>query len=147
MDDCKLNNSIITGDFESGYIQIKNLSSKELIDKLLPYVYENPSMIYYGFLSFLISKNSTSENHYVTSVILTTAMNYFAGAYDLAYFHAQQSINISPNDLSYQEFILLFHSIPDKLLSDEKALMFAKNILAQKEDNINALKIIEKLEK
>jgi len=61
-------------------------------------------------------------------------------------FHAKKALELKPNDISLQEYLLLYHTLPDKLLSDQEAEQLAKNILKFDPNNsaaLNALKDIK----
>jgi hypothetical protein len=142
----KLNDLILDKEFDLAFEDVKKMETEELIDILLTFSFENSSIIYYGFASFMISQKDCAENHYLASVILTSGLTHFKGAYDLAYYHAKKAVELSPSDVSYQEFILLFYNIPEKILPKNEALKFAKNVLDIDSSNQNALNIIQRLE-
>ncbi|MBN2910566.1 hypothetical protein JQC72_13750 [Polycladomyces sp. WAk] len=45
-------------------------------------------------------------------------------------------------DVSVKEFLLLFHEIPEKLISEDEAKKIAMEVLKEKPDSIPALRIL-----
>lgn len=151
MDKYKLNQSILLGNFELAFQMIRHLSLSEILDILFIFMYDYPSILYYGFFSFLIKKNETAEYHYGASLILSNPLNIIKDAENLAFYHALKCIEIEPDSIDYHEYILIFNSIPMsnypfKLLGDVEAIHISNNILKLDPDNKTALATIQKIQ-
>ncbi|BBW96444.1 hypothetical protein ACPVTF_08110 [Geobacillus icigianus] len=79
--------------------------------------------------SYLINNNETAYYHYLASELLSTAFCHLPDAYASALYHAKRAVELSPEDVSLKEHLLLFHDIPEKLISKEEAKAIAQEIL------------------
>ncbi|KQU21835.1 hypothetical protein ASG65_21265 [Bacillus sp. Leaf13] len=70
------------------------------------------------------------------------ALNHLEGDYQTSFHHAKKAEELSPNDMSYKEYLFFFHAIPDKLLGNEEALEIANEILKNELNNKVSLTVI-----
>jgi hypothetical protein len=139
----KFNDAILRGDFKSAKELASDMDMETLRDTLCLLAYDSGSITSYGFVNDLLLEVETSEIHYTASFIMGMALNHLEGAYQIAFHHAYKAAELSPNDMSYQEYLLFFHAIPDKLLRNKEAIKIAKNILEKEPKNETALLVIE----
>ena len=99
---------------------------------------DDKSICSYSFICFLLIKNETAEYHCLASELLEIAFFYLTGSYEAALNHTRRAIELVPNNIGYQEKLLLFNDYPEKIVSDEEAVQVARNILLQESDNIVA---------
>ncbi|WP_278343214.1 hypothetical protein [Parageobacillus thermoglucosidasius] len=62
-------------------------------------------------------------------------MCHLPDAYASALYHAKRAVELSPEDVSLKEHLLLFYEIPEKLISKEEAKAIAQEILKIITDN------------
>ncbi|KQL42351.1 hypothetical protein AN960_03695 [Bacillus sp. FJAT-25509] len=137
--------AILSGDFNRARELSSNMDGESLLEALFLIAYEEESIAPYGFANFQLLEEETSENHYVISFILSMALNYLGGAYQISFHHAKKAIELSPYDISYKEYLLYFNALPEKLLKNEEAIEVANLILVKDPTNTTALKVINEL--
>ncbi|QSO46734.1 tetratricopeptide repeat protein [Alicyclobacillus mengziensis] len=57
-------------------------------------------------------------------------------------FHTRRAIELSPDDVSLKEHLLLFHDIPEKLVTTEEARKIAEEIISVAPDSPTAKSIL-----
>ncbi|WP_342601071.1 hypothetical protein MHB48_08740 [Psychrobacillus sp. FSL H8-0483] len=138
----KFNDAILLGDFVKAKELASQMDMDSLRETLFLLAYDNENIATYGFISYLLLEEETSEFHYIASYLFSMALNHLEGAYQTAFHHAKKATDLSPNDMSYKEYILFFNAIPDKLLGNEEALGIANEILKNEPNNKVALSVI-----
>nr|WP_106779158.1 hypothetical protein [Lysinibacillus timonensis] len=136
--------AIVLGDFLKAKELASQMNTESLRDTLFLLAYDNENIATYGFVSYLLLEEETSELHYIASYLFSMAFNHLEGAYQIAFHHAIKAAELSPNDMSYKEYLLFFNDIPDKLLGNKKALEIAKEILKKEPNNKAALSVVSK---
>jgi hypothetical protein len=101
----------------------------------------------YVFICFLIQKREVSRYHSLASALLEISFCHLSGAYNAALYHTKRAYEISSGNIELQEQILLFNEIPEKVLSDEEALIIARDILKKKPDSMLAQEIVKQYER
>lgn len=104
---------------------------------------DTDSIIILGFLSYILSIQNTAFSHQVISEALIQ-MCWLEGGYNLAFYHACKLLELKPV-VEVKEYLLFFNTIPEKLLSEEKAYTLSKEIIAEKPDSIAANWIFSRL--
>ncbi len=135
---------ILKGEFERAKKIVKKFSNKELKDILFQISYSSGSIAPYGFICFLLQEYETSELHLMAAVLLSHGINHLPNAYNLALFHARRAVSLEPNS-GNKEFLLFFHELPEKLISDNDAIKIAKEILKETSNSKIAKEIIDEL--
>ena len=141
----EFNDAILLGDFEKAKEIASQLDTDSLRDTLFLLAYDNGNIATYGFISYLLLEEETSELHYIASYLFSMALNHIKGAYQTSFHHAKKAAELSPNDMSYKEYLLFFNAIPDKLLGNEEAFEIANEILKNEPNNKVALSVISEL--
>jgi tetratricopeptide (TPR) repeat protein len=135
--------SMITlGDFQEAKKIFLQMNSSETRDSLLKIGYDTESIAPYSFLCGLLIESESSELHYMASELLSNPLCFLAGAYNAALYHARRAAELSPNDISYKEYILLFYNIPEKLIPKEEAICIATEILSVNPNSIVAKDVL-----
>lgn len=138
----KFKDAILRGDYKSANALASDMDMEILRDTLYLLAYDSGSITPYGFVNDLLLDEETSEIHYTASFLMSMALNHLEGAYKIAFYHANKAAELSPNDMSCQEYLLFFYAIPDKLVSNDEAIKIAKNILERDPKNMTVLSVI-----
>ena len=125
----KFNDAILQGDFVKAKELASYMDTDTLGDTLFLLAYDHENIATYGFISYLLLEEETSELHYIASYLFSMAFNHLEGAYQTSFHHAKKAVVLSPNNMSYKEYLLFFNDIPDKLLGNEEAFEIAKKFL------------------
>lgn len=139
----QLEKNILRGDLDQAVEQLISFPFKRIAEIILPMAFGHDSMAFYGLAAKLIAKYPSAESSYFAAELLTTALSHLHGAYPLALHHARQAIAHAPNDLTYQEFLLLFHQIPEPLIDQEEAQAIAHRLLAADPDHQTAKRVVD----
>lgn len=104
--------------------------------------FDNPSSLYYDFLSYLLNIKESEELHSFASELMATSLCYLENAYQKAFYHANKALEYKQNYIQNLEWLLFFYSIPDKLVSKEKAIETVIRILKEDKTNKTALNFV-----
>lgn len=132
-----------SGDFKEAEKLFFKTDSTKVRDSLLRIGYDKESIVPYSFLCSLLIEHESSELHYLASELLSNPLCFLTGAYNAALYHARMAIELSPNDINYKEYILLFYNIPEKLITKEEAVSIATEILSVNPNSIVAKDILK----
>lgn len=130
-------------DFENAAKHLFQLPEEEQISLMVCEAADTDSIIILGFLSYILSIRNTAFYHQVISEALIQ-MCWLEGGYNLAFYHACKLLELKPV-VEIKEYLLFFNTIPEKLLSEEKAYTLSKEILSEKPDSIAANGIFSRL--
>ncbi|MCA1032527.1 hypothetical protein LCL95_16060 [Bacillus timonensis] len=125
----KVKQLIMSGDFKEAKVLIEKESGDFLKQIILELGFDEESIGAYSFVFHLITINETSDFHYLASELLSTALCHLPDAYSIALYHARRAIELNPKDVSLKEYLLLFHDIPEQLISKEEAKEIARDIV------------------
>ena len=117
-------------------------SEKEIESILFTIAYDYDCLLVYTFINSVISKNETSMWHYFASSILAMAFSHLNYGYQMAYYHAVKAIELSPENIDLKNYILLFYSIPEKILSKDLALDYAREVYDHDKNNNTARMVL-----
>lgn len=124
----KLKEFISEGKFDEAHEIIKEKNQIKILNTIEEYFIENSSIIFYGFLNYLLTKDhNNAKLHYVTSSFCATGINHFGG-YPIGYYHIKKAIELEPENLQFKKFALLYNDIPDKLLPNKIAKKYKSEI-------------------
>lgn len=116
-------------------------SEIEIESVLFTIAYDYECLLVYTFINSIITKNETSTWHYFASSIMAKAFNHLSNGYQIAYYHAIKAIELSPDNIDLKNYILLFYSIPEKLLNRNTALDYAREVYDNNKNN-NAARMV-----
>lgn len=133
---------ILSGQFLKAQEVASQMSFKDMENLLLELAYETESIALYSFVFSLLIETENSDLHYLASELLTQPLCHIEGAYQAGYFHAKKAIELSPDDIQLQEYLLLFYEIPESLLSKEEAVILAHKILVRNPNSQVALNLL-----
>ena len=126
----KFKQAIIDGDFTIAkkYIDIKDydLLENELMDMG---GIDSDNLSPYFFILYLIFENDNAKLNEIASSLLSFPFAWISGAYSVAFNHLKKAMMFDPENMYYKELILFYHDIPERLLSKDDAIKYAKQIL------------------
>ncbi|VAW58370.1 hypothetical protein MNBD_GAMMA11-1063 [hydrothermal vent metagenome] len=139
----KIINSILQGKFNEVLLEHTDPTFLDKCELILAQAFETGSLCFYGYFEYLIKKENLAIYHYQASLILSSALCHYEGAYQLAYFHALEASNIEPVDVSYKEFLLFFYNTPEKLMSVDECQHYINEILKLDAENKTVINLLE----
>ncbi|HDR4604074.1 MULTISPECIES: hypothetical protein [Bacillus] len=145
-----LENLITSADFEEAEKLFKNNNFEEFSEEILYVTYENSSITKYSFINYLLMKKESSDLHDLAFDLLVNPLCHIEGAYHSALYHAKKSVELTV-ELTKEENVdsllqlLFLHSVPDKLISDTKAIEICNKILELDASNEIAKETIKEL--
>lgn len=143
----KLENLITAVNFEEAEKLFKSNSFEEFSEEMLYVTYENSSITNYSFINYLLTKKESSELHDLAFDLLVNPLCHIEGAYHSALYHATRSVDLTKEENVGSLLQLLFlHSVPDKLISDKKAIEICNKILELDASNEVAKETIKELD-
>jgi tetratricopeptide (TPR) repeat protein len=125
----KIKDLILRSRFLEAEKEIAFLGEKDLEDILHEIAFDERSICAYTFLAFLIREHEALEWHLFASHLLNIAFCQLEGAYERSLYHIRRAIELRPDDITLKESLLFFNDIPEKVLSDKKAINIAREIL------------------
>ncbi|MGX5481051.1 hypothetical protein ACWKTG_26420 [Bacillus thuringiensis] len=141
-----LENLITSADFEEAEKLFKNTNFEEFSEEILYVTYENSSITKYSFINYLLMKKESSDLHDLAFDLLVNPLCHIEGAYHSALYHAKKSVELTKEENVDSLLQLLFlHSVPDKLISDTKAIEICNKILELDASNEIAKETIKEL--
>lgn len=133
------------GDFQNAKNQIDSLDFDKCREQIIKTAYDTESIVVYSFVCYLLETTSEIKYHDIAIELMIHVFQYIEGAYSSALYHLRKLINFEPNNIGYLEMLLFFWSIPEKLVSDEEALLISKRIVEYDSENSIALKTISRI--
>ncbi len=143
----KIEKAIENNDFTTLERLVEKLSFNDLRNNLIEVAFNNKSMVLYSLVCILLTKNETTDLHYLAAEILSLPLCHFEGAYAAALFHTRKAIELDPNDTSLKEFLLFFHGVPDRLITNLEARSIIAEILESDSNNKTAKALLKRLNK
>jgi hypothetical protein len=139
----KIHKLVLNNDFNELENLLENVDREELRSGILGFAFQSQSIVAYTIPCMLLIKKDTAELHYIVAEVLATALCHLEGAYSSALCHARRAVELDPTDVSLKEFLLLFHDIPEKLISTEEAKKIAAEVIKEKPDSSSARDILD----
>ncbi|HDR8424421.1 TPA: hypothetical protein QC296_005863, partial [Bacillus cereus] len=100
----------------------------------------------YSFINYLLMKKESSDLHDLAFDLLVNPLCHIEGAYHSALYHAKKSVELTKEENVDSLLQLLFlHSVPNKLISDTKAIEICNKILELDASNEIAKETIKEL--
>jgi hypothetical protein len=128
----KLKELIASGNFLEAKKMLPHIAHKKLAATLFDIGYHDENNCAYAFVCFVMLEDETVNYHCLASEIMTLAFPHLNGGYETALFHIRRAMELDPSDIELDETLLFFHSLPNKLVSDEEAQRVAVKLLARK---------------
>lgn len=88
--------------------------------------------IYTYMLRLLGGKESDWRIHLSISRLMGVILNHIDGCELIGLYHAKEADKLKPMDANILETILYYNHIPEKILTDEEALIYSKKLLMVK---------------
>lgn len=139
----KLKKHIMEGDFNLARSLYEKGDYETLEHDIHVIAYDTENVATYFFILELLFHKNEAQLHYIACSLLANPLVYIPGAYYMAYNHILQAIELDSDNLKYKENLLLFYSIPDKILKRETAIEIANSILRIDPENKAANSVID----
>lgn len=111
-------------------INDKEFQNEEIQDILLEVSYSEESIVPYVVITKLLIEDESANLHAFASTLLSNPLCWMEGAYYAGFYHQKRAIELEPQNVAFKEYLLIYNSLPDAILSDEDALEIRKQILA-----------------
>ena len=143
-----LEHLILSGNFKDAEELYRKCDFQQFNDELLFRTYDNRNILYYTFLHYLLMKEESVDLHNLEYSLFICSLTPIEGAYHCALFHAERLVALThEQDPDTLEHLLFLNEVPDKLVSNEKALETCHKILALDPANKYAKETLKKLTK
>lgn len=126
-----LENLILSVNFKEAEELYHKSGFEQFHSKIISIAYDNRNILFYTFLHYLIMKKETVELHTLAFSLFVNSLTPIEGAYHCALYHAQRAVELTnEQDAGDLENLLFLNIVPDKLVSDQKAIEICHKILA-----------------
>jgi len=136
---------ILQADFAKAEKLIKKIDIKDWSGFLSGVAQESGSINPYGFIGYLLQKKEIGIYHFIATLVLSQGLVHLPYVFELALFHQRKAIELDPKEIGYQEYLLYFNEIPERVLSDKEALNIAREILQVDSKNEVALRTLKRI--
>jgi len=139
---------ILSGNFKEAEALYHEMGFQQFDDEIIVSAYDNRNILYYTFLHYLLMKEDSVELHNLAFSLVVHTLTPIEGAYHCALYHAERLVALTnEQDPDILENLLFLNEVPDKLVSNEKALETCHKILALDPTNKYAKETLKKLTK
>lgn len=139
---------ILSGNFKEAEELYHKSEFDQFQSELISITYDNGNIMSYTFLHYLLMQEESVELHNLALSLFTCSLTHIEGAYHCALFHAERLVALTnEQDPDTLEHLLFLNTVPDKLVSNEKALETCHKILALDPMNKYAKETLRKLTK
>lgn len=145
-DDKKIEEHILSGNFCAGQEIALSFNNTNLSEEILSASYDKNSIAFYSFIISLLLKNVTAEANEMAADLLSFPLSFYHGAYSVALYHARKTILLDSTNTENKTFLILFHDLPEKLVSGKEAYQIATEILKIDPTVTVAHRVIKKYE-
>ncbi len=144
----QLESYILSGNFKEAEKLYQIMDFRKFDDEIIISAYDNRNILFYTFLHYLLMKEESVALHNLAFTLLIVPLVPIEGAYHCALYHAQRAVELTnEQDTEDLELILFLHTVPDKLVSDEKAIETCHKILALDPTNKIAKSSLKELQR
>lgn len=105
----------------------------------------NDGLELYGFMWVLLKNHDIEKFNELAESILTLELVYVESSYQMAFFHVNQMLKANPS-LDNKLELLFYYNIPERILNEELAYEYAKEILSYQPDSLVAKMTIDEIE-
>ncbi len=139
---------ILSGNFKEAEALYHKSDFDQFQSELISIAYDNGNIMNYTFLHYLLMKEESVDLHNLAYSLFICSLTPIEGAYHCALFHAERLVALThEQDPDALEHLLILNEVPDKLVSNEKALETCHKILALDPANKYAKETLKKLTK
>jgi hypothetical protein len=138
----QLMQEILNGDFANASQLVADLNLEGLEGLLMEIAYDTESDAVYKFVCYLIAQKESAALHTIASLIMSNPLCFLPDGYARGLYHAKRAMELDPANVSLMELMLFYNTIPDKLVTKDEALEYAKQILLIEPNNKAALNFI-----
>ncbi|POZ56714.1 hypothetical protein LYSIN_01497 [Lysinibacillus sphaericus] len=138
---------ILSANFKDAEAFYHKMDFQQFHDQLISIAYDNRNMINYTFLLYLLMKEESAKLHNLAFSLFVNALTPIEGAYHCALYHAQRAVELTNEQDTFSlEHLLFLNIVPDKLVSNEKAIDICHKILALDPSNKTAKTSLKELQ-
>ncbi|WP_026903432.1 hypothetical protein [Pedobacter glucosidilyticus] len=105
---------------------------------------EEVNLLVYAFLQTLLYKGESASIHFSISRLMGTILNHVYNAEMLGLFHGLRAAELEPENVDILEYLLYYNHIPERLLQDTHAIIFARKVISERPDSKAALLTLTK---
>lgn len=113
----------------------RELKNEEVQDVLLEVSISKQSIVPYVVITKLLIEDENANLHAFASTLLSNALCWIEGAYYAGFYHQKRAVELEPQNVAFKEYLLIYNTLPDEILSDKDALEIRKQILAVDPNN------------
>jgi hypothetical protein len=139
-----LSDSIINGEFETAKNLLSGMTFAQIQSSIYKISFDTENIMVYKFLEFMYEM--TNEIFYLECCVHVLCLDLAGveGAYRLALYYQRKINKVLGENIGNLEMMLFFNTIPEKLVTDPEAEIFAKRLLELDENNNAALSYFAK---
>jgi len=138
---------ILSANFKDAEALYHKMDFQQFHDQLLSIAYDNRNMINYTFLLYLLMKEESAKLHNLAFSLFVMPLTPIGNPHHCALYHAQRAIELTnEQDTLSLEHLLFLNTVPDQLVSDEKAIEICHKILALDPSNKTAKTSLKELQ-
>jgi hypothetical protein len=142
-----LSDSIINGEFETAKDLLSEMSYTQIQSLIYKISFDTESIMVYKFLEFMYE--TTNEIFYLECCVHVLCLDLTAveGAYRLALYYQRKINKELGENVGNLEMMLFFNTIPEKLVTDSEAEIFANKLLNLDKNNNVAIDYFRNIRK
>ncbi|TKI47542.1 hypothetical protein [Lysinibacillus tabacifolii] len=138
---------ILSANFKDAEALYHKMDFQQFHDQLLCIANDNRNMINYTFLLYLLMKEESAKLHNLAFSLIIIPLTPIGNPHHCAFYHAQRAVELTNEQDTFSlEHLLFLNIIPDKLVSDEKAIEICHKILALDPSNKTAKTSLKELQ-
>ncbi|UED82310.1 hypothetical protein FH508_0010555 [Lysinibacillus sp. CD3-6] len=137
---------ILSANFKDAEEIYHKTNFQQFHDQLISIAFDNRNMINYTFLLYLLMKEESAKLHNLAFSLFVIPLTPIGNPHHCALYHAQKAVELTnAQDTLSLEHLLFLNTVPDQLVSDEKAIEICHNILALDPSNKAAKSSLKEL--
>lgn len=140
IDDIKRN--LVALNFQQVDLLLNIYSEDEVESILLTLAYDDDCLLVYTYLNSRLILEESSKLHYLASVVMSFALNHLKYGYQVSFYHAKRALELDSTDVKLKIYMLIFYSMPEKLLSHNEAIILAREIYDVDKNNLVARMVL-----
>jgi hypothetical protein len=133
---------LLAFDFEQVYSLLSSKTEDEIEACLLSLAFDDDCLLVYTYLNSRLIVEESSKLHYLASVVMSFALNHLKYGYEVSFYHAKRALELDLTDVKLKIYMLIFYSIPEKLLSHDEAIILAREIYDVDKNNLAAQMVL-----
>ncbi|TKI67729.1 hypothetical protein FC756_12655 [Lysinibacillus mangiferihumi] len=138
---------ILSANFKDAEAFYHKMDFQQFHNQLISIAYDNRNMINYTFLLYLLMKEESAKLHNLAFSLFVIPLTPIGNPHHCALYHAQRAVELTnEQDTLSLEHLLFLNTVPDQLVSNEKAIDICYKILALDPSNKTAKTSLKELQ-